>query len=239
MHVFTDGSGGTETKDPHLRRCGYGVAWVLANCGTLNTLGKTQSVARAELLAAVVAHQLCAKATQQVIIWSDCMFVLHGFARGRRRKHLSHADPWKDFWIAHDAIGPRVSLYKVWKGRVTEAEIAAGLISPLEADGSDVADKLAERGAIRNAVSLEFVAGIRQTDLCVKLVQTRLIEANLLHDQNKPKFARAAADSPVRRGKFDPAHAIVLDTIFAEYRLGKGDTPSSVAVVSSVVTNHS
>ena len=75
------------------------------------------------------------------------MFVLHGFAGGRRRKHLSHADPWKDFWIAYDAIGPRVSLYKVWKGHVTEAEIAAGLISPLEAYGSDVADKLAERGA--------------------------------------------------------------------------------------------
>ena len=116
-------------------------------------------------------------------------------------------DPWRDFWNAYDAIGPRVSLYKVWKGHVTGAEIAAGLISPLEAYGSDVADKLAERGAIRNAVSLEFVAGIRQTDLCVKLVQTRLIEANLLHDQNKPKFARAAAETPVRRGKFDPAHA--------------------------------
>ena len=61
-HVFTDGSGGTETKDPRLRRCSYGVAWILANGGTLNTLGgragvlhgKTQSVARAELFAAVV-----------------------------------------------------------------------------------------------------------------------------------------------------------------------------------------
>ena len=98
-HVFTDGSGGTETKDPRLRRCGYGVAWVLANGGMLNTLGgragilhgRIQSVARAELLAAVVALELCVNATQQVIIWTDCMFVVNGFARGRRRRHLSHA----------------------------------------------------------------------------------------------------------------------------------------------------
>ena len=90
-HVFTDGSGGTETKDPRLRRCGYGVAWVLANGGMLNTLGgragilhgRIQSVARAELLAAVVALELCVNATQQVIIWTDCMFVINGFARGR------------------------------------------------------------------------------------------------------------------------------------------------------------
>ena len=56
-------------------------AWFLANGGTLNTLGRRagilhgiiQPVATAELLAAVVAFQLCAKATQQVIIWSDCI----------------------------------------------------------------------------------------------------------------------------------------------------------------------
>ena len=88
------GVGGTETKDSRLRRCGYGVAWVLANGGTLNTLGgragilhgKIQSVARAELLAAVVALELCANATQQVIIWTDCMFVVNGFARGEKKE---------------------------------------------------------------------------------------------------------------------------------------------------------
>ena len=38
-HVFTDGSGGAETKDPRLRRCGYGVAWIFSDGGLLNTLG--------------------------------------------------------------------------------------------------------------------------------------------------------------------------------------------------------
>ena len=35
---------------------------------------------------------------------TDCMFVVNGFARGRRRKHLTHADLWEEFWKAHDAI---------------------------------------------------------------------------------------------------------------------------------------
>ena len=112
-HVFTDGSGGAETKDPRLRRCGFGVAWILLNGGLLNTLGgragilhgRNQSAARAELLAAIEALRLCKSATQQVFIWTDCMFVVNGFARGRRRKHLSHADLWEEFWKAHDAIG--------------------------------------------------------------------------------------------------------------------------------------
>ena len=113
-HVFTDGSGSTETKDPRLRRCGFGVAWILSNGGLLSTLGgragtlhgRNQSVAKAELLTAVEALRFCRRAMQQVIIWTDCMFVINGFARGRRRKHLSHADLWEDFWEAHDVFGP-------------------------------------------------------------------------------------------------------------------------------------
>ena len=73
-HVFTDGSGGAETKDPRSRRCGYGVAWIFSDGGLLYTLGgragilhgKNQSVARAELLAAVEALRSCRSATQQV-----------------------------------------------------------------------------------------------------------------------------------------------------------------------------
>ena len=86
-HIFS-GSGGAETKDPRLKRCGYGVAWILSDGGLINTLGgragilhgRNQSVARAELLAAVEALRLAKKATRQVIIWTDCMFVINGFA---------------------------------------------------------------------------------------------------------------------------------------------------------------
>ena len=101
---------------------------------------------------------------------------------------------------------------------------AAGLISALEAYGNEVALKQAERGALRNAISLEFVACIRQTHLRVMLVQTRLIEANLLHVQSKPMFSCAAAEAPAR---------------FFGRKSEKGDILSNVAVVSFVVTDHS
>ena len=206
-HVFTDGSRGAETKDPRLRRCGFGVAWILSSGGLLSTLrgragilhSRNQSVARAELLAAVEALRLARRATQQVVIWTDCMFVINGFARGRRKKHLSHADLWEEFWTAHDVIGPPILFHKFWRSHATEAEIAAGPISPLEAYGNEAADKLAARGALRNALSMEYVEATRNTDLRVRLVQTRLIEINLLHVQSRTKTVHVKPKASERR----------------------------------------
>ena len=99
----------------------------------------------------------------------------------------------EEFWKAHDAIGPPVLFHKVWRSHATEAEIAAGLISPLEAYGSEAPDKLAARGALRNALSLEYVAAVRNTDSHVRLVQTRLIEIDLVHVQNRTKTVRVKA----------------------------------------------
>ena len=146
------------------------------------------------------------------------MFEVTGFASGKRRKHLSHADLWEDFC---DAIGPPMLVQKVWRSHVTEAETAAGLISPLEAYGNEVADTLAAKRALRKALSLEFVAAIRHTDSRVKLVQT-----NLLHVQNKPKIVSAVVKALVRRTKFDPTSAMsLLNRIghdFSRTQIGKG-----------------
>ena len=87
---------------------------------------------------------------------------------------MSHADLWEEFWQAHDAIGPPVLLHKVWRSHATEAEIAAGIISLLEAHGNEAADKLAARGALRNALSMEYVAATRSPDLRVRLVQNQV-----------------------------------------------------------------
>ena len=135
------------------------------------------------------------------------MFVVIGLARRRRRKHLSHADTWEEFWKAHDVIGPPVLLHKVWRSHATEAEIAAGLISPLEAYGDEAADKLAAREALRNALSMEYVAATCSADVRVRLVQTRLVETNLLHVQNRTKPVHAEAKATERRAKFDPVEA--------------------------------
>ena len=115
---------------------------------------------------------------------------------------------------------------RFWRSHATEAEIAAGLISPLEAHGNEAADKLAARGALRNALSMEYVVATRSTDLRVRLVQTRLVEINLLHVQNRTKTVYAKAKAPESRAKFDPAEAMCqLNRIghdFSRVQVGKG-----------------
>ena len=151
-HVFTDGSGARKPKIPDSTAVvvEWSGSWLTAACSTRweEEQGSYMEGYRpspgAELLAAVVALQLCVNATQQVTIWTDCMFVVNGFARGRRRRHLTHADLWEDFWKAH-AIRPPVQVHKVWRSHVTTAENTAGLISPLEAYGNEAADNLAAR----------------------------------------------------------------------------------------------
>ena len=140
--------------------------------------------------------------------------------------HLTHADLWEEFWIAHDAIGPPVLFHKVWRSHATEAEITAGLVSPLEAYGNEAADKLAARGALRNAFSMEYGAATRNTDSRVRLVQTRLIEINLMDVQNRTKTVRVKAKAPERRAKFDPDEAMCqLNKIghdFSRVQVGEG-----------------
>ena len=86
------GAGELRPKTPASGVAGFGSAWIFSDGGLLNTLlhGRNQSVARAELLAVVEALRLCKSAAQHVFISTDCMFVVNGFARGRRRKHLTH-----------------------------------------------------------------------------------------------------------------------------------------------------
>ena len=73
---------------------------------------------------------------------------------------------------------------------------------------------------------MEYVAAIRSTDLRARLVQTRLIEINLLHVQHRTKTVYAKAKAPVRRAKFDPAEAMSqLNRIghdFSHVQVGKG-----------------
>ena len=141
-HVFTDGTGGAE--DPGLRRCGRGVTRTFSDGGLLNTLGgragilhgRNQSVARAELLAAVDAFRLCSSAAQQIVIWTDCMFVVNGFAKGGRRRHLCHARNLESS-RRHRPPPPLSCSTRSGESTPPEAEIAARLISPFEACGNE------------------------------------------------------------------------------------------------------
>ena len=74
---------------------------------------------------------------------------------------------------------------------------------------------------------MQYVAATRNTDSRVRLVQTRLIEINLMHvQQNRTKTVRAEAKAPERRAKFDPDEAMCqLNKIghdFSRVQVGKG-----------------
>ena len=64
------------------------------------------------------------------------------------------------------------------------------------------------------------------TDSRVRLVQTRLVEINLLHVQNRTKTVFAKSKAPERRAKFDPAEAMCqLNRIghdFSRVQVGQG-----------------
>ena len=73
---------------------------------------------------------------------------------------------------------------------------------------------------------MEHVAATRNTDNRVRLVQTRLIEINLLNVQNRTKTVRVKAEAPERRTRFDPDEAMrQLNRIghdFSHVQVGKG-----------------
>ena len=97
IQVNTDGSGGSNTSDTRLRRCGW--TWIVnkyrwgaapsyvahyGQRGTLRDMGpEAQTVPRAELEA--VYHALRALKTapwiEEILIYSDCKAVVDGFAK--------------------------------------------------------------------------------------------------------------------------------------------------------------
>eukprot|EP00973_Karenia_brevis_P006737 915281-Karenia_brevis.AAC.1 len=89
MQIYTDGSGGTHSGDPRLRRCGW--AWVINSAngemghapvgyyGEYGSLGGRQTVPRAELTAvmnALLAVEQYGQRDNIVTIWSDSRIVV-------------------------------------------------------------------------------------------------------------------------------------------------------------------
>ena len=82
--VFTDGSGGRNSSDPRIRRCGC--AWVIAGphapiCGVSGNLMGLQTVPRAELIALIefVRELEIHPRITDITIYSDCKMVVDLF----------------------------------------------------------------------------------------------------------------------------------------------------------------
>ena len=87
---------------------------------------------------------------------------------------------------------------------------------------------------MRNALSMEYAAATRSTDLRVRLVQTRLVEVNLMHVQNRTKTIHPKAEAAERRATSLPKPESVM--ISAVCRSEKGGSPTNVVFVSCVAS---
>ena len=179
-----DGSGGVNTKDPRLRRCGW--AWVeLQNCNGAPSSqlhrvkcaplhGSRQTVNRAELLALLD----CLQSTQGSITFvSDSAYVVNGFAQlfSRKGKYnpRSHRDLWSALAVASSARD--VEVVKV-ESHLSESHplVLDGTFPISWVKGNDAADVLAGEAAADAQVPSSCVEAINWVDATAYLVRTRL-----------------------------------------------------------------
>ena len=180
--VFTDGSGGSASSDPRLRRCGFGAA-LIAPCEEFRPVsglagcleGPVQTVPRAELRAII---EVCRRATQipggLLVIFTDSELCVLGFRAGPSQGPLSeNFDLWEEFWQARSAL---VGLCQIrWtKGHAAARDIERRRSTAWQAAGNRVADELAGCGAAEAALPAWWHEQVRSVDQTASLVLARL-----------------------------------------------------------------
>eukprot|EP00666_Eupelagonemidae_sp_cell4sb_P011072 gene11072-6650_t len=168
--VFTDG-GAEANDDDRFRRGGYGAWWGPNHphnlYGSLD--GADQENNTGELRAIVEALR---RDPRPLEIRSDSKHVVNGVHKsldtwrrhGWRKKHLaSHEIANAELWQQLDALlqaHPDSQL--VWvKGHTSDAQVAAGHVTPVNHVGNDAADHLATLGVALHAVPRERIAAAR------------------------------------------------------------------------------
>ena len=190
----TDGSGGTHTKDPRLRRCSWSVVhyeWRgdpvdggegIVVLGTLAgpLAGPNQSSARAELQA-IVALLQCTDA--DVHVWCDCSAVVKRCHKGPSSANRSRmAGLWHDFWTLLEGrqLEQEGGTFSVtWcPSHKSEEEVLMGYICAEAHAANHAADRLAEETAADFQVSVAIVKEVKERDEEINLVQDRLMAIN-------------------------------------------------------------
>ena len=152
--VYTDGSGGKNTDDPRLRRCGW--AWVIPGtthpeCGVCGILLGSQIVPRAELTAIIECIRELEVAPQitQVVIYSDCKMVVDLYNGGTARcKQSKLWELWSDCWAPYDRIIRGLEQFEIRKVKTHCDNVE---IVPREhKHGSDMADKYAGDAVVKS-----------------------------------------------------------------------------------------
>ena len=202
-----DGSGGVNTRDPRLRRCGW--AWVeLQECdGSPTTLlhrikcaplhGMRQTVNRAELYALLD----CLRSTQgSVTFVSDSAYVVNGFAKLSARASKFNPKSHRDLWsaLATAAALRDVEVVKV-ESHLSEAHplVVDGTFPIAWVKGNDAADVLAGEAAADAEVPSRNVEAVKWVDATATLVRTRLAATLMSAAEANPH--RTAPPRPTKK----------------------------------------
>jgi ribonuclease HI len=171
--IGTDGSGGSYSADPRIRRCGWAFVVIGSDHTTVASgwgplLCWRQTVPLAELDAARVAL-LCT--TGPVTLLIDNATIVRGIRRGPMHRHTANAHQWRSFW---EAAGDRdVTVIKIKSHqRAQEAEEAG--VPTQHWIANQRADQLAEQAAQEAQLPEDHLAAIRSVDALARAVQEHL-----------------------------------------------------------------
>ena len=149
---YVDGSGLDPTHE-RLRRCGWAAA-LMDDDGNPRRFqygplpGSVQTVPKAEMYA---LFMILSWVKFGATVWSDCKFVVDGFARGRdhpSNKLCLHSQLWRG--IFDRARAKEIRVRKVL-AHSTDEHVRLGLITPTQRKSNDFVDSCAKIGAAKHA----------------------------------------------------------------------------------------
>ena len=218
----TDGSGGANTSDARLRRCGWSVCALSFSpspdilAAAWGPLPGRQTVPRSELYALCVLLALCP--AQAITVHIDCFPVYQGWKAGQEActKGSAMDDLWWVFW---GLLRPRPgALLLLWcPSHTTPAGVAQGLLSKEAFLANAAADSLASRAAAAAQLSPDLVQRVREVDALVLSVQDRLVAINLAVAQELGPLRRTWR----KRHKEEPATRLAALRDATSHRLAR------------------
>ena len=205
--LFGDGSGGVNTQDPRLRRCGW--AWVelqveanspvkrlhRVRCAPLH--GRRETVNRAELLALVDGI----RSTQGSLSFvSDSAYVVNGFQKLKAPAKKFNPRSNRDLWSALKAsVSNRdVAVLKIESHLDCQhPDVINGTYPLAWIFGNDTADELAGEAAADAQIPATRVEAVKWVDALAATVRTRL--AATLQDAAAKEPRRHAPPRPAKK----------------------------------------
>jgi len=185
-HFYLDGSGGRNTSDKRTRKCGWAAVRmerradmnpkpVQAICGIL--VGKTQTVPRAELTAAVELLKKHRGREGDITMFTDCNYVFLGSSKTAGAKRKGNGDLWhelKEEKILREKAGYKVDIFKV-KAHGSLVDIEGEKITIEDFKGNALADAFAGEAAKLHQAQHQQIKDIARIDKEAWLVQNRIM----------------------------------------------------------------